>query len=83
MASKEEIREIIEWCEKVKKEKGVMYAVERNPFRDSIRWMGRFPLIEIDRPKESAGKNNLVYDSTVKRLYHYVGGVWMEILPHA
>lgn len=81
MVRKEEIEEVIGWCEKVKKEKGVTYTVERNPFREKIRWMGRFPLIEIDRPKETAAPNNLVYDSTMRRLYQNMGGSWMEIIP--
>ena len=81
MVTKEEIDEIIEWCEKVKKEKGVMYTVERNPFRDRIRWMSRFPLIEIDRPKETANQRNLVYDSTLKVLWQFMSGGWMEIIP--
>ncbi len=78
--TKEEINEIIQWCESVKKEKGVMFAIERNPFRERIRWMGRFPLIEIDRPRENANVNSLVYDSTMGKLYHNFGGTWMEVV---
>jgi hypothetical protein len=81
MVGKEEIREVIDWCEKVKKERGVMFAIERNPFRDRMGWTARFPLIEIDRPMESAGENNLVYDSTMGRLYQNFGGKWMEVVP--
>jgi len=81
MVSKEEIKEIIDWCEEVKKEKGIMYTVERNPFRDRIRWMGKFPLIEIDRPKETANQRNLVYDSTMGTLWQYMNNTWMEIIP--
>ena len=81
MVTKEEIEEVVEWCEKVKREKGVMYTVERNEFRDRIRWMGRFPLIEIDRPKEIANIRNLVYDSTMKTLWQYMNNTWMEIIP--
>ena len=81
MTTKEEIEEVKKWCEEVKKEKGVMYTVERNVFRDRIRWMGRFPLIEIDRPKETANQRNLVYDSTVGTLWQYMNNTWMEIIP--
>lgn len=81
MVNREEIQEIMDWCEEVKKKKGIMYTVERNPFRDRIRWMGKFPLIEIDRPKETAGKRNLVYDSTMGTLWQYMNNTWMEIIP--
>ncbi|MBD3397949.1 hypothetical protein GF412_02215 [Candidatus Micrarchaeota archaeon] len=81
MTTKEEIDEVISWCEEVKKEKGVMYTVERNPFRDRVDWMARFPLIEIDRPKETAGKQNLVYDGTTRSLWQYMNNTWMEIIP--
>lgn len=81
MTTREEIDEVINWCEEVKKEKGVMYTVERNAFRDKIRWMARFPLIEIDRPKETANKQNLVYDSTMRSLWQYMNNIWMEIIP--
>ncbi|MBD3389776.1 hypothetical protein GF415_02355 [Candidatus Micrarchaeota archaeon] len=81
MVSKEEIDEVMEWCEEVKKKKGIMYTVERNPFRDNIKWMARFPLIEIDRPKETANKRNLVYDSSVRKLWQYMNDTWMEIVP--
>lgn len=81
MVTQEEINEVIEWCEGVKKEKKVMFTIERNPFRDRMRWMARFPLIEIDRPKETAAPNNLVYDSTMRRLYQKMGGDWMEVVP--
>ncbi len=81
MVTKEEIEEVIAWCEEVKKNKGVMYTVERNEFRDKIRWMSRFPLIEIDRPKETAGQRNLVYYSTMGTLWQYMNNTWMEIIP--
>jgi len=81
MVTKEEINTVIEWCEKVKKERNRIYVIERNPFRDEIQWMRRFPLIEIDRPKEVASKNNLVYDSTVKQLWQYMNMDWRKIEP--
>ncbi len=79
--TKEEIKEVIDWCEKIKLEKGLMYSVERNELRDKIRWMSRFPLIEIDRPKETANQRNLVYDSTMGTLWQYMNNTWMEIIP--
>lgn len=81
MPSKEEIEKIIRWCEKVKNERNRIYVIERNPFRDEIAWMRRFPLIEIDRPKEVASKNNLVYDSTIRKLWQYLNGSWRRIEP--
>ncbi len=81
MPEKEEIERVIRWCEKVKKERNRIYVIERNPFRDEIEWMRRFPLIEIDRPKEVASKHNLVYDSTVKQLWQFLNGNWRRIEP--
>ena len=81
MPEKEEIEKVIEWCEKTKKERKRIYVIERNPFREEIPWMRRFPLIEIDRPKEVASKNNIVYDSTVKVLWHFQNGNWRRIEP--
>ena len=81
MVTKEEIDTVIKWCEEKKEERQRIYIIERNPFRDDIDWMRRFPLIEIDRPKEVASKNNLVYDSTVKQLWQFMNGDWRKIEP--
>jgi len=81
MVTQQEIDKVIGWCEKIKKERGRIYVIERNPFRDDIDWMRRFPLIEIDRPKEVASKNNLVYDSTIKQLWQFMNGDWRRIEP--
>ncbi len=81
MVTKEEIDKVVEWCEKTKKERNRIYVIERNPFREEIPWMRRFPLIEIDRPKEVASKNNMVYDSTIKVLWHFQNGNWRRIEP--
>ena len=81
MVSKEEIEEIKKWCQEKKKEKGRIYVVERNPFREKIKWTWRFPLIEIDRPKEIAAKTSLVYDSTTKDLWRYLNDEWMRVEP--
>ena len=81
MVTKKEIGEVMEWCDEQKREKKRVYVVERNPFRDRISWMYRFPLIEIDRPLEVAGKSNLVYDSTTKTLWQHYLGNWRKIEP--
>ena len=81
MTTKEEIDKVIAWCEKIKKERNRIYVIERNPFRDEIDWTRRFVLIEIDRPKEVASKNNLVYDSTIKTLYQFMNGDWRKVEP--
>jgi len=81
MVTKKEITEVIKWCEKIKKERNRIYIIERNPFGEKIEWMRRFVLIEIDRPKESATKTNLVYDSLLKQLWHYSNGDWRRIEP--
>ncbi len=76
MPTKEEIDRVISWCEKIKKERRVLSTIERNPFREEISWLRRYPFIEIDRPLESASKYNLVYDSTTKRLWYYMNDSW-------
>ncbi len=81
MVTKEEIDRVIIWCEKIKLERKRIYIIERNPFRDEIDWMRRFPLIEIDRPKEIASKNHLVYDSRVKLLWQFMNMDWRRIEP--
>lgn len=81
MVTKEEIDKVISWCEERKKIVGRIYIVERNPFRDDIPWMRRFPLVEIDRPKEVAAKSSLVYDSTTKQLWQFMNGDWRRIEP--
>ena len=81
MATKEEIDRVMAWCEEKKKERNRTFAIERNPFREEIKWMYRFPLIEIDRPKETASKNNLVYDSTTKSLWQFFNFDWRKIEP--
>jgi hypothetical protein len=81
MVTQQEIEKIIEWCEKVKAERNRIYVIERNPFRDEIPWTRRFVLIEIDRPREVASRNNLVYDSTVKQLWQFMNGDWRKIEP--
>ena len=81
MVTKEEIDEVIGWCEKTKAERKRIYVIERNPFRDGIDWMRRFPLVEIDRPKEIASKNDLVYDSTTKTLWQFMNMDWRKIEP--
>ncbi len=79
MPTKQEIQKVIEWCEQKKKERQRIYVIERNTLGDKISWMRRFPLIEIDRPKEVAAKTSLVYDSITKKLWQYLNGDWRNI----
>jgi len=81
MVTKEEIDKIAAWCEEKKKERQRIYVIERNPFRDDVKWMYRFPLIEIDRPKEIAAKTSLVYDSLTKTIWQFLNGDWRKIEP--
>ncbi len=81
MVTQAEINEIIAWCEKRKAEEKKVVLVERNPFKEKIKWTMRFPIIEIDRPKEVAAKTSLVYDSTLKRLWQYYLDEWRRIDP--
>jgi len=81
MPNQKEIQQVIEWCEARKKERKLVSMVERNEVREKLPWTYRFPLIEIDRPIESANKTSLVYDSTTKTLYQYYMGEWRKIEP--
>ncbi len=81
MPTAEEIKKVVDWCEKTKKERARIYAIERNVFRDEIDWMRRFVLIEIDRPMDDASKYSLVYDSRFKQLWQYMNGSWRRIEP--
>jgi hypothetical protein len=79
MNRKEDIDKIISWCEQRKKETGRIHMVERNPFSREIPWTSRFVLIEIDKSRELAGKNSLVYDSTTKQLWEFMNGTWRKL----
>ncbi len=81
MVTREEIEKVIAFCENAKKEKQRAYCIERNPFRDEIPWMYRFPLIEVDRPKEVAAKTSVVYDSTTRTLWQFLNMDWRRINP--
>ncbi|MCX6774043.1 MAG: hypothetical protein NTY68_03560 [Candidatus Micrarchaeota archaeon] len=81
MPSKNDIEEIIKWCEQKKAEEKRFVAVEKNPFRDKMAWTFRYPLIEIDRPTEVAHESSLVYDSTTKTVWHFLNGNWRKVEP--
>lgn len=76
---KEEIDEIIRWCDAKKKERAAVYIVERNPFKDKFDWNRNTINIEIDRPLIIAAKTSLVYDSVTKKLYQYMNGKWIPL----
>lgn len=75
----EEIEKVIAWCEKKKKEIGRTPIIERNPFQD-IHWLRHKILIQIDLPLSIADKSGIVYDSSTKALYEFVGGHWKKIV---
>jgi len=81
MPTKEEIEKVVAWCEKAKAERNRPQVIERNPFRDEMDWMRRFPLVEIDRGRETASKNDLVYDSTTRSLWQFMNGDWRRVEP--
>lgn len=81
MVTKEEIDKVKAWCESIKADRNRIHIIERNPFRDEIDWMRRFPLIEIDRSRDAASTHNLVYESTTKQLWQYINGSWRRIEP--
>lgn len=79
MPKKEEIGEIVAWCEQKKKEKLAVYIIERNPFGMKFGWTRNIINIEIDRPLSVASKSSLVYDSVAKRLYQHMNNTWMPL----
>ncbi len=81
MVTKDEMDKVIAWCEKLKAERKRSPLIGRNPFRDEMGWMRRFPLIEIDRGMGTASRNNLVYDSTTRSLWHFMNGEWRRVQP--
>jgi hypothetical protein len=81
MPTGEEIGRVRDWCEKLKRERGRTPVIERNPFRDEIEWTRRFPLVEIDRTKETAAKTSLVYDSATRTLWEFLNGDWRRVEP--
>ena len=81
MVTQQEIDMIIEWCEKIKTERNRIYIIERNPFRDDMKWMRNKVYVEIDRPRSIANKMSVVYDSTTKSLWEYSNMTWRRIIP--
>lgn len=79
MSKKQEIQKLKEWCKKIKKERNRIYIIERNPFKEEISWLRNKVFIEIDKPKEIANKNSVVYDSTTDSLWEYMNGSWRKI----
>jgi hypothetical protein len=74
----EEIKTVIEWCEKKKNEEMRVPIIELNPFKN-FSWLRNKTVIQIDKEKETADRNGIVYDSTTRSLYEYVNGVWKKI----
>lgn len=74
----EQIKEVIEWCEKRKMEEMRVPLIELNPFKH-FDWLRNKTVIQIDKEKEIADKNGIVYDSSTRSLYEYVNGVWKKI----
>ena len=69
------------WCEAKKAEQKKVYMIIRNPFKDRIKWTMSKIFIEIDRPLDTAQKSSIVYDSTIKQLWHYIGNSWRQVVP--
>jgi len=81
MPSKAELDEVVSWCVQKKAQEKRLALVERNPFRDRMLWMYRYPLIEIDRPTQYADKSSLVFESLSKTLWHFMNNEWRRIEP--
>ena len=78
MSKKEEMKKVIDWCEKRKKEVGRIPILEINPFKD-IEWLRNKTTIQIDQYFERADKRGIIYQSTTKSLWEYIAGHWKRI----
>ncbi|MEM2974480.1 MAG: hypothetical protein QW112_02545 [Candidatus Micrarchaeia archaeon] len=78
MSMADEIKTVIEWCEKKKKEIGRIPIIETNPFKH-ISWLRNKTLLQIDRELNQADKSGIVYDSTTHSLYEFMNGMWRKI----
>ncbi len=74
----DELKRVIDWCEKRKLEEGRTPLIEMNPFKE-LSWLRNKTLIQIDRPRATADKNGILYESPLKALFEYVNGVWKRI----
>ena len=74
----DELKKVIEWCEKRKLEEGRTPLIELNPFKE-MQWLRNKTLIQIDRPRESCDTNGVLYDSTLKAMFEWVNGIWKRI----
>ncbi len=81
MAPRKEIREVIEWCRKEKREKKRTPIVELNPFREKFPWMLARIRIAIDLPLDEAKPDMAVYDSPTDAIYINVSGQWLRMEP--
>ena len=79
MPTEAEIKEVVEWCESLKKSRNSIFVIDKNPFSSKFDWARNIINIEIDRPLASAAKNSLVYDSVMKRLYKYNNFNWVAL----
>lgn len=82
MHKKEEIDDVVAWCEQKKKERATIRIIERNPFSFKYDWTRSIIYIEIDKPLALAAKTSLVYDSTAKLLYQFINGAWVPLNAH-
>ena len=74
----DDLKKVIDWCEKRKLEEGRTPLIEVNPFKE-MEWLRNRTLIQIDRPRETSDRNGVLYDSTLRALFEWVNGVWKRI----
>lgn len=79
MPPAQEVDEVAAWCRARLNERGVVAAVERNPFQERFPWLRSHPLIEINRPRAIASRMSLVYDNATNALWECVGGMWRTV----
>ncbi|MEM0438374.1 MAG: hypothetical protein QXU54_03695 [Candidatus Micrarchaeia archaeon] len=81
MASRKEIKTVVEWCKKRKAELGYAPIIELNPFREKFGWMLSRIRIAIDLPLEDAKEDMAVYDTPTNALYIKIAGQWIKVEP--
>ena len=81
-SKEEQINEIMEWCEEMKRTRGRVPLIERNIFCPKYKWTCSRVLIEIDMPLERAHTNAFIYDSVLKCLWEWRNGTWARVTKH-
>lgn len=79
MDLKEQIREIVDYCDRKMKEERRIAMIIENPFADEFDWAFRFRYIYVNVPEDRLPDIALVYDSMERVLKVYENGEYQKI----